>query len=548
MGFLDYGSAKSLGYRHDYGRDIDRLYEREAYRKGVDTEKARITQRYASLMKEPTAVASSNIPRLEEHLDGLNDRVADFMIKHGQAIETDVSLQQEFMRMTDGYINNDIVREDMQAQQQLDVLKNAVNNNLIDEDSAQQEFARYDEYEQNGGDPYVFSGIKKKVYSDILKESAAFIQPTTTFDDQGNRYMDVTAVTPEAYLKRAYVDFSDPNNAKEIQRVFDELPPDAKAKYDNAIDMHVKILQAGEWDKTALAAWDPDYMNMLKSSDDSREKLLATSPWFAQQLAPKWKVGNQFMGTEPMLSFTPFHKESRNWDLGNQGTEVWVDNDDPDLPLRKVTLRGELQATNIKDVKIEADGAYIKVDVKTNVNPNKLNVSEPIYSYKERNEHGQVVDMSQEDFTKKLNEVKRDKNKRDIEDGINKEDFWRETSFQVPGDEDYTNAGFTSKGVQIPGLVIPGVDAQKSVFPEYSGSIWIKANVTDISLAEYEKKFGGQSDTNKAKGRLAADQIIRESILNENYGFALQVMRDTYGGEWEQDPNNPAIFIEKNTE
>ncbi len=543
MKFLSYGSAKALGLRHDFDKDIDRLYQREAYRANIEARKAEKARYYGQFLKEGTAAAPSNVKRLKTLYDDLNNSVADFMIEHGPALETDIGLQQQFLNMTDEYLNNPIIREDQQVQQEFNKLKEAINTGKVTPRQAEVEMEKYTNYFNEGGDPYIFSNLLIPDYSEILKDSNAALEPETTIEKEGHMFIHKTDVPEENYMVRALMDMNDEDKAQIIQKRFEDVNSKNPGFYKNAVDMHIRNLKAGEMVKKTLAAFDPGWGSDLKNRQRLQAELAGMSPWYAQEIAPEFKLGNSIQGTDHMMVFTGFHNTGGTWDLGSEGTTVKVQDEKGNF--RDVKLSGELVATNTKEMKIMQDGAYIKVDVRTNVNPSeKFNTENPRYKYQERDENGKFVEIEKDVFDKHLADMKARK-RVDIEAGHEVDGLLRTTTYGIKGAEYYENAGFTSKGVYVPGLSLPGIDKQTGVFPVYSGTIWVPANINASTLAEYERSAGTKEQASKLKERLTTEGIIYENTLSGNQQFATEVLRDTYGGDWQQHPENPGFYIKE---
>jgi len=214
------GLGKGLAVRHDYSKDIQNLYQRENMRAQIQQEKQRKAEYYGNILKGGHVKGEYNTQRLEEHYNDLNGRLSNF-VSENPGWETDPGLYAQFASITDEYINNDIIREDMQVQKQFEALQSESQRGTMTGGEIANETAKYDTYIREGGDPYVFINPKKFEYSDILKESSAAIgysqevELGTRFGLERSR--TVRQPRDGSIQSRVEIDFNNPDKKRSIE-------------------------------------------------------------------------------------------------------------------------------------------------------------------------------------------------------------------------------------------------------------------------------------------------------------------------------------------
>jgi len=168
------GLGKGLAVRHDFRRDIQTLYQRENMRAQIQEEKRRKAQLYGSMLKKGHVRGEYNTRRLEEHYDQLNGKLSDFVTEN-PGWETDPGLFAKFVEISDGYLQNDIIQEDVQVQQQFEALQQKVNSGTMGTDEINRQMDVYHNYIENGGDPYVFVNPREHDPIDLVTQTASTI-------------------------------------------------------------------------------------------------------------------------------------------------------------------------------------------------------------------------------------------------------------------------------------------------------------------------------------------------------------------------------------
>lgn len=532
-GFLSYGSAKALSYRHDFQQDIDRLYQREAYRSQVEAEKAKKAQYYAQLMKEGTAVAPYNTHRLEEFYDGLNDEVAKFMTKYGPAIDTDIGLQQQLMRITDKYLNNDIIREDVQVQQEFARLKDAYNNQKLKGSQYEAEMERYSNYIENGGDPYIFSNLLVPEYSDIVKAANDAIEGELKTVVRDHALYDTLVVSDQKYRQRAITDMSDPDIATVINKRFETSNEQFPNLYKNPYDMYIQSMRIGEQTKDIWRGWDPLWQTSEEEKIKAQYDLANTYPHFTQTIAPKFQNGSTIQGNANFLAFTRFGNVGKTWDLGD-GQMVKIRNKDG--VFEEVFLKGQLKATNGHEMIVTDGGAFVRVDVETVVNQAER-TGEPTKIYYDDDKK-----LSKREFDERFNDLD-ERQRQKVLNGEKIKGLQIRTQQPDTNADYYRNAGFNEKAIADPGLAaLSEINGQRVSYPVYSKDIWIEADFTTETLTAYESAVGTKDQASKLKPLLETAEVVRDQTIQGNWQFATEVLGDTYGGKWAPVEDNPVYY------
>lgn len=230
MGFLNYGGAKAGSYQHDFQRDIDRLYQREAYRAEVKANVERKTQYYAGLMKEETAVSPAIQAQLEEYYKGLNNEVADFAINNPN-FETDVNKMQEFMSLTDGYLNNDLIRMDKQAQGEFEKLKESYGSQGITQSKWLEEMEKYNKWMETGEDPYVFSNPKQFTVDEIVTDINKTLQPDVDISSDGIHITESREVSDDRIMQSALFSYDNEDTKISVDEEFNAIDEKGQALF-----------------------------------------------------------------------------------------------------------------------------------------------------------------------------------------------------------------------------------------------------------------------------------------------------------------------------
>jgi len=231
---LGLGIAKGASYVNDWEKDIDRVYQRAEYAAKIQSEKERKTAYYAELLKKGHATNPRAEGELNEFYKGLNNELATFVTEN-PTFETDIDAMQKFNDIKDKYLNNDILRRDIQVGQEHDKLRQAVSSGQLLPEEAEAEAKKYDDYiNMKSNDPYVFTNYKEIDLDKIAMETARAVinvpldgtegRPNTRKKDPDtqNWFVDV-ATDPIKLRQAAESTYNDPRTNMAIKRRFAEV-------------------------------------------------------------------------------------------------------------------------------------------------------------------------------------------------------------------------------------------------------------------------------------------------------------------------------------
>jgi hypothetical protein len=241
------GISKGLSWTNDWDKDIDRVYQREEYAANVRAEKERKTQYYAGLLKQGHATNPRTEGELNEFYKGLNNELADFVVANPN-FETDVNAMQKFLDISDRYLNNDILRRDLQVSQEFERLRN--NTDKLTPSQLRKEMDRYNEYitSEPGSDvaPYVFSNPKIKTTGELVKEMSDLIETEegpTKLDPISHTYYTRTAVNPLKARQVVEAHYADEDNRAIMDQTYQnymETHKDEKTLFPDVLTFYAK--------------------------------------------------------------------------------------------------------------------------------------------------------------------------------------------------------------------------------------------------------------------------------------------------------------------
>lgn len=299
MGFLSYGSAKALSYTHDFQKDIDRLYQREAYGAQIKAEREKKAMFYASLMKEGTAATQYNTQRLEGLYEGLQREIADYAVANPD-LEQDPRKLAHLMSISDKFLNNNIIAEDQEVQKHWNMTKEALAKGDIYEDEYFEAAERYTNYSQNGGDPYVFSNPKRREFMDIWQESQVLMKPIVTVDEKGNQVITKSAVPEANFAMAANMTLSNKDNYRTVEQMFKRIPEEqrAAAGWQSPNDYYASLLRQGNQPSELERRYNELYLLNYKAGIDADKKAASeyVPSYFVSGVLNKMNSGQEIKG------------------------------------------------------------------------------------------------------------------------------------------------------------------------------------------------------------------------------------------------------------
>ena len=319
-GFLSYGAGKALSYQHDFGKDIDRLYQREAYRAQVEAEKERKASFYASMTKEQTAATPLNQQKLSMFYEGVAKEVADFAMNN-PGWESDVMKSQKMYSIMDKYINNDIIREDQQVQQEWEKTKQAVNQKQITQSEYNALAEQYESYKENGGDPYVFLNPKRQTVNEIIEETSKILEADdrTYTNPQTGKITRVSRVPDKDVELTTHAIIADPDKRAAFEKEYNAVDEKIRtAMYPTIYDYTKARILSAEPEASLDVGYDDIYKMQLKNSLDQGNTRPSV---FQTNVRLPLAMGQNVPANPANYALTPFAKEDGEINMSGQGKQ-----------------------------------------------------------------------------------------------------------------------------------------------------------------------------------------------------------------------------------
>lgn len=462
--FLSYGSGKALSYQHDFGKDIDRLYQREAYKMQVQAQKEQKSAYYASMMKQHTAAAEFNKGRLDEFYLDLTNQVADYSLKHPNW-ESDVMQSQEMYSLMDKFINNDIVREDLQVQAEWEKVKTAYSNQQLTESEYQQNAERYDKYKKEGGDPFVFANPKRKEMPDLLKEiNTQLAGATTEYTDKATGKIYRTTKTSGEDIHLAVLSaMSDPENRRAIETSYNAIPEKERAMFSSVIDYAEKLVAGGEEYQSLIAGYDELYMYNAKKSVDQN---LYNRHYMTNVYKPLGESGS-VQPHEALMSFGSWPTAGNVMAFGAQGKTFKAFGKDGNPS--NLTIKGSTKGVGSAGMKMIGGVPFVGTTVQVMIDPNEDSLDNPDAPDAEKNLNA--------------NESRKERKRRE-------EQAFAKAAEKRKMIDDLETNGFVMKSVYEEGFM-QGMNSTTKKGSYYEGTVWEPANFTEAARKQYDISFGG---------------------------------------------------------
>jgi hypothetical protein len=192
--FDDFGTRSGLAYKHDWAQATNNMLRFEQYKNQQQLQREKKAQYYADRIKKGNASTKYNSSRLEKYYNNLNSELGKFMVDNPNW-ESDVMLVNEFNDITDKYLNNEILKEDLDVQQNLELIRQDRHN--MSDDHFYSQMEQYDKYDAQevGDDPLAESQTKFRyipeakldfvaVASDVGKNNVRTITTKQTIGDE----------------------------------------------------------------------------------------------------------------------------------------------------------------------------------------------------------------------------------------------------------------------------------------------------------------------------------------------------------------------------
>lgn len=518
-GFLSYGSGKALSYQHDYGKDMDRLYQREAYKVQVEAERQRKSAYYASLMKQHPAAAEYNQKRLEQFYLDKTSEVADFAMKHPNW-QDDVMQTQKMNSIMDSFLNNDIVREDLQVQAEWEKVKQAYSSKQITQAEYDENAARYEKYRTEGGDAFVFANPKRKEMPEIL-ESINKQLAGKQYDYTNKKTGEIMRVqqTSDADIHFAAISaLTDPEIRRAVELEYNNIPTEDKGAFKSLTDFFMQRIKTGEEFNTARIGYDELYAYQAKKSYDG-------STYHRHYLTNVYEPlarGENISPHDALLAFSSYAE------VGNViafGTDATARGEDfkaygKDNTMSDISIKGSTKALGSAGMKMIGGVAYVGTTIQVLVDPELESLNPELT-----------------DEEKKLPAKEQRRRRKEKEDEILHAQASSRKMVQ-----DLEDHGFTVS-MQYEDSLLPSFNGSTRKASVYVGTVWEPAKFDEMSRKQYDMTFSGQKD-DVAKNAMAYDENINvlEAISQGNLAVLNSVLK------YEPDSEDPNIEYAEHTD
>lgn len=542
MSFLNYGSSKGLAYRHDFGADMDRLYEQEKFRAQTKAQKEEKVRYYSTLLKQHNPVSPGIVKGLEGHVQTVNQELADFAINNPNW-EQDPGLFAKFQGITDKYINNDFVRNDFKSQEQLEVLRQ--NQSNMPEDEFIREMDRYNEFYQNGGDPYVFNGRIDPSYDDIFATSSQLLAGSETQTSVQNKetgmWWNVQDINRDAdpmknsAMGTARLDYSDPVKRRVIEKRFAQYNEQNPGLYQSALQFHSAMLQNSYGRKATILGGQ---MNSTKGTEDGEDNSPLKNLFFNQNIASGFIPDKTITAQDNMEVFVPgWRKKGETYSPKNTD-RVYVKKSDGSY--EQIQLNGAWELAGVNNIEVKEDNGYMAITIKSaqpTVSDAHAGVGYSI-SFGGKEYKGTVASEiirqikadnglkgnQEKDLLEQITELNKSKEfgtrnlNMTIGSGSGKQ---RDIDVSVSMIEDPTLTsrlegwGFQSQGIVSEAQIEMPMQGKRVSYPTFSGTVYVPMDMTPQSIAAYEQTFGTKhAEGLLESGALANIQNTFSNMLN----------------------------------
>ncbi|NLG02257.1 MAG: hypothetical protein GX567_00245 [Clostridia bacterium] len=508
---------------------MDRLYQREAYKMQVEGERQKKSAYYASLMKQQTAATEYNTKRLEEFYAGQTKEVADFAMKHPNW-EDDVMQTQQMYSIMDKFLNNDIVREDLQVQGELEKLKQAYSSGQITQSEYEDNAARYDKYKNEGGDPFVFANPKKREMPDILKEiNDQLAGKQSDYTDKNTGKITRTQKTDDNDIHLAVVaSLADPENRRAAEAEYSGISEEDKGAYKSLTDYMMHRVKVGEKFESMNAGYDELYAYQAKKSYDqsSYQRQYLTNVY--EPLAK----GEPVQPHDALLSFGSWAKEGNviSYGTGENANVGVFKAYNKDGKLNDLTLKGSTKALGSAGMKTIGGVPFVGTTIQILIDPNTESANQ---------------ELTEEE--KKLPAIEQSRRRKKKE-----QDIIHAQASQRMMTKDLEDHGFTmSYEYQDNVLSSLGGGVKKSSV--YVGTVWEPANMNETSRKQYDMTFTGSGTKVAENSQLYNEDLnFFEAVSQGNIpvlNSMLKYQADPEDSNVEyaerKDPNSGKTFIFK---
>jgi hypothetical protein len=273
------GYARGLSSVNNWDADLQRLGQNYYTVQQARQAREQKIAWMADKMKEGHANTPYTNSKLRSFYDGLNKEVSDFVINN-PGFEQDLNKAKEFNSLTERYLNNDVISEDMLVKGEFDKLRAAVDKGDLSEAQAELEFNKYAAYiNQNpdgsdGIQPYIYTNYKTLSIDDIIDDASDSLG--TIVSDRQNkqgewwRYKGVNAREVRAQSMSI---MADPLKKEAVMKSFKRVQETKPGFYDNEYE-YVDDLLKNSKDRSSMFLGDEMYGRSSGSGGDESNPYL----------------------------------------------------------------------------------------------------------------------------------------------------------------------------------------------------------------------------------------------------------------------------------
>jgi hypothetical protein len=544
MGFLSYGSAKALSTTHDYQKDIDRLYQREAYAQQVRAEKEKKSMFYASLMKEQTAAAPVNTQKLETLYEGLHKDVANYAVDNPDW-ETNPMKVQKMYGIMNQFIDNPVIREDQQVQQQWNATKEAFNKGDLKQDEYDNLAEKYHNYVQTGSsigdsskpDPYIFANPKRKDIIEILKERNDWLQPTISkvTDPVTGQMTKITKTPDENIHVAAVMGLTDPDTDFVISKMYSKIPPEDQGLYKSKTDYFEHLIKAGEIFGKEDAGYDQMKLMMAKNTLDKNTDLSNYHRFYQNNVYEPLRSRGETSSDTANISFTEFGTKGQPLAMGGAGRNLKVYGKGNQV--NEINVQGHVVSVGAGRIINKSGVPWVETQVMISLGDDKP-----------------MTDASGNPVMRDMNEEEKARAKQK---GVDSSKF-QQVSQGLMANSLKEN-GFEIQKVTDPGMLANlGLEGATITSDVYVGTVLMPADFSEGNRIKYDLNYGTKENMSKGVETYnetlnvmevlqSGNAPVASSMINSKVSKNLSVELGQSVGNlgWTQDESDPYVWYSK---
>jgi len=249
--FDDYGTTKGLAYQNDWQQATNNMLRFEQYKNQQQLQREKKAQYYADKIKRGGASTKYNTKRLEGYYNGLNKDLGQFLVENPNW-EQDIELVSQFNEITDKYLNNDILKEDLDVQKNLELIRQDRHN--MSDDHFNMLMEQYDQYGSQDiqddllAESQVKFGYTPEPFLNFGSVAAEFSKNNISIETKtktvGDERITYTEVNPES-LELGYIQMvADPKSKKSLDMAWQKYLSSGQSDYSTKREFGMAALRA----------------------------------------------------------------------------------------------------------------------------------------------------------------------------------------------------------------------------------------------------------------------------------------------------------------